>query len=421
MSKIPAILYFAIIVIISSSLFADIGHGIQKKGSLSHEEITLLKNKYAKNPVLSKAFAIIEGADRAVAHDVATLLATIKKNPKPTDEDLNKLYSIMEKDKQIISEAVNCFDSGTDKEKVYRPFVDLLHTLGSQGKIKGYSGRKGIENAISLLKKYRHKLINGEIPQQLEDAPSRVAIDLRIALFYLERFSSLEKKSLTTYKSFCPTSYFGKAQHLENALKETSFYENGKFYAPSNGYVKNADVCFDINLDQLGEKEPIGPRLQMVFTDCSGFMQHVARLFHPHNEFLGKKRQMSYELAAFYDAAANEKMGTKDKMYDIAGIARELSPHEKEQLKKYSVTIKNLKDVYEAVVNPLDNIQAGDIIIERGLGEGHVMIAVEQQPDDKSQMAVVELTSFGGSGYNWTREKLQSAYHRVLRIKNTAQ
>jgi hypothetical protein len=401
---------------------AYVGHGIQKKGSLKHEEITALKKKYANNPILKKAFDIMEGADLAVAHDVASFLAHIKKNPQPSRANLDELYRIMERDKEVITSAASCFEKGKDPEKVWRPFLDLLHILGSQGEVEKYKGQHGIAHAIDILKKHEKELIRGEIPQELKNAPSRVAIDLRIALFYLDRMAALEKRSFKTLNTFCPASYFGNAKQLEEALKETSFYENGVFYAPSNGYIKNADVCLVIRLDQLGEREPTDSQLKMVFADCSGFGQYVARAFHPQNERLQKERLMSYHMAPLYDALANEKMGTKDKMYSINGNTRELSINEKDLIKKYSVTIKNLKDVYEAIINPLENIKPGDLIIERGASEGHLMIAVEQDPNNKSKIAVVELTSFGGTGYNWTYEMLKSGSdkeisHRVLRIK----
>ena len=44
-----------------------VGHGIRKMGSLPHQEISLLKQKYAQDEILSKTFDIMEGADLAIA------------------------------------------------------------------------------------------------------------------------------------------------------------------------------------------------------------------------------------------------------------------------------------------------------------------------------------------------------------------
>lgn len=432
-----ALKIYSLLIVVLSDLYAfngiiQAGHGIRKEGSLPHEEITMLKTKYSENEILKRAFALMEGADLAVHHDVALFLKRIKENHR--NVDLNRLYEIMENDKKTITQAVECFDSGDDKEKTYRPLLDLLHTLGSQGNVKGYKGKKGIEYAIQMIKKYGTTLLEGQIPKELENISSNEAVNLRIALFYIDLFktksSSLEKRPISSLKTFCPVTYFGKEQYLKETLSKTSFYEGDMFYAPSNGYVKNADVCVGVTEDELSELSLQWTKTQsleskkysMVFADCSGFAQAVARQFHSSNAFLSNDRQMSYQLAPLYDYLANEKMNTKGKFYDIDGSTRELTEVEQGQIKKFSLTIRNLVSVYEAVIEPLKNIKPGDLIVERGEGEGHVMIVVEQSPLNSPSIAVVELTSFQGTGYNWTRVDLTSSIqgntmYRVLRIK----
>lgn len=407
-----------------------VGHGIRKKGSLSHPEISVLKQKYAQDEVLSKAFEIIEGADLAVAVDLKTLLDNIKNNPTPIDR--NQLYEIMKTDMETITNAALCLESDKNRgpEKVYRPFLDLLHALGNQGKVLGYTGRRGIEHAQELIRKHGDTLEKGLLPSELKAVTSKDSIHLRLALFYINllknKLAKGEKIALPELTTFCPFSYEARLKNLEDKLKNTSFYENGRFYAPSNGYVKNAEVCNLVRINNLADadlrwdnKEKIDP-LKMLFADCSGFAQEIAKQFHPSNIRLTSERVMSYHLAPLYDVLANQAMNTKNLYYNVDGTTRPLNHDELEQIKKYSKTVADLKGVYEAVINPLENIQAGDLIIERGPGEGHVLIAVEQSPHDKNLIKAIELTSFQGTGYNWTNQMLSSSgpeTYRVLRIK----
>ena len=55
-----------------------LGHGIEIPCSLVHEEIHLLKKKYETHKILKHAFAFMEGADVAIAHDI-NFLKDIKK------------------------------------------------------------------------------------------------------------------------------------------------------------------------------------------------------------------------------------------------------------------------------------------------------------------------------------------------------
>ncbi len=129
-------------------------------------------------------------------------------------------------------------------------------------------------------------------------------------------------------------------------------------------------------------------------------------------------------MAAVYDALANERKGTSDRLYDLNGSNRRvLNAYEAGKVTQYSQTIAQLKPVYEPVLNPLQNMRPGDILVERSVNgsEGHVMIIVDQSPDDPTRITVVELTGFGNArGYRWRDLKLSNntngCFHRVLKI-----
>jgi hypothetical protein len=412
-----------------------VGHGIRKRASLSHDEISVLRRKYADNNILSKAFRIIESADLAVVQDIVKILKEIKSNSTPINKD--ELYVLMAKDMNIITDAARCFEPGDEKETRYRPFLDLLHTLGNQGKVLGYVGQKGIFHAMNIIKKYGDILEKGELPEEYMMATSKDAIRLRIALFYINllknKKTNKNRINFPEYKTFCSVDYLERKKDLQNALKHTSFYEQDRFFAPSNGYIKNADLCVVFKIDDLDEvdlrwdviEENEDPR-KLIYADCSGFAQAVARQYHPSNEYLSNQRQMSYQLAPLYDALANKKMKTKGVFYDINGKPKELSQEEINGIKKFSKTIAHLESVYEPVIDPLRNIKPGDLLIERGTGEGHIMFVVEQSPKDKYKIKIIELTSFNGTGYNWSDIRLnqynqdnlkEQNKFRVLRIK----
>ncbi len=393
-----------------------VGHGIRKRGSLSHEEIHKLREKYKNNKILKYAFALIEGADMAVVHDLQVLLERIQANAKKVN--VPKLIKTMENDRTIIVNALTCFDSGNDKEPTFKPLLDLLELLAIDN--------QGIDKAIEMLEQYQDQLLEGKIPNELQDLSSLDAISLRIVLFYIEKAKNKtsDKISVKTFKSFCPVSYFGKEQYLEKSLMQTSFYENGEFLVPTNGYVKNAMVCHKVSLKDEMKDIDINWQSQpkkygnLIFSDCSGFAQALAQRFYPSNEFLNDKRQMSYQLAPLYDFLANKQMKTENKFYDVNGKSKKLSEHEITQIKKYSLTIKNLKSIYTAIINPLENLLPGDIIISRKVKqEGHVMIVVEPSIPVK----VIELTAFNANGYNWKNAQLlpninNDTKYRVLRI-----
>jgi hypothetical protein len=341
----------------------------------------------------------------------------------------------MRRDRDLITQAANAFDPGNASETRYLPFLDQLHALGNQGALLGHSyvGRKGIDGAIIYLRN-NPGLLRGVISDDLKNLSGKNAINLRIALFYValaKKTAAGENFGPANLTTFFNNDYFGNNARVKNLLSQTSFYQNGRFYAPDNGYIKNADSSNSVPADFQGLDLGIHSgrnlnNLKMVFTDCSGFAQYVVRQFHPANERL-KDRVMSYHLSAVYDALANEKKGTTNGLYDIYGkYNRALKAHEKNKITKFSKTISQLKSVYEPVLNPMQNVRPGDILVERSAsasGEGHVMIVVDKDTNNPSRVSIVELTGFGNSrGYKWRDLNLsndtEGRFHRVLRIKN---
>ena len=411
-----------------------VGHGIRTSGATSPQKIDRLIEKYKNHAVLSKAFAILEGADLARAHDQKVLLNTIRaysNNPI----NMDNLFELMRKDRNFITQAANAFNPGNAEEARYLPFLDQLHALGNQGALCGhsYTGRKGIDGAIIYIRD-NPELLRGVVSDELKNLSGKNAINLRIALFYIalaKKKAAGENFGPSQLTTFYKGDYFGSGQSVKNLLSQTSFYQNGSFYAPDNGYIKNADSSVNLPGDFQGlPLAAVNGRnlnnLKMVFTDCSGFAQYVVRQFHPTNERL-EDRVMSYHLSAVYDALANEKKGTTNVLYDLNGNnSRALKAHEKEKVTRFSRTIGQLKSVYEPVLNPMQNMQPGDILVERSAsasGEGHVMIVVDKDSNNPSRATIVELTGFGSNrGYTWRDLTLgnntEGRFHRVLRIKN---
>jgi hypothetical protein len=204
-------------------------------------------------------------------------------------------------------------------------------------------------------------------------------------------------------------------------------------YIPTNGYIERGGTnlkIYEHDLDGLpAQWEPLHrfDNHEMTFTDCSGFIQHIARSVHSDHPFfrLQDKRQMSYHLAPIFDTLANAQKRTSDRFYDITGIdCGPLTLKEKGEMTKYEKMTQSMMDVYEAVlnplgkINPLDDMQAGDIIIKRGKDEGHVTMVV--QKEDKNWIIVVELTT---GGYKWNKIRLEAYdeqsgnFYQILRIK----
>ena len=105
--------------------------------------------------------------------------------------------------------------------------------------------------------------------------------------------------------------------------------------------------------------------------------------------------------------------------------SRSLKAHEREKVTDYRETIGQLKSVYEPVLNPMQNIRLGDILVERSAKvneEGHVMIVVAQDFHSPSLLTIIELTCGSARGYTWRDLSLsnntEGRFHRVLRIKN---
>lgn len=388
----------------------------------SSQHIARLMEEHTDHHVLKHAFAIMAGADLAIAHDQKILLNTIQAYPNDTI-NMESLVGVMSRDRDLITQAACAFspEEGS-KGRHYLPFLDQLHTLGNQGALCGhrYKGRKGIDEAILYIRN-NPALLRGILSDNLQQLKGKNSINLRISLFYI----ALEKKKsvgeifeLTDLTTFYKGEYFGPNQCVKDLLSQTSFHQNGSFYTPSNGYVKNGDSSITVPNRNLNN-------LQMVFTDCSGFAQYVVRQFHPTNQRL-KTRIMSYHLAALYDFLANEEQGTTNILYDLNGNnSRSLKEHEIEKITGHSETIRQLKSVYEPVLNPLQNIKSGDLLVERSADfsrEGHVMIVVEQDLNNPSHVTIVELTSGSIRGYTWRDLNLsnntEDRFHRVLRIKN---
>lgn len=410
-----------------------IGHG-GCQSPLQPDAISQLVQKYKDNPILAEAFALMEGADLARLYDQKLLIEGIRSHPTRA---INKttLLTLMRKDCELITRAATSLQVGNDAETRYLPFVDQLHAYGSQGRICShtYVGRKGIDGAIDLINRHP-SLLNGEVCEQLLNLKGLDAIKLKIALFYIhlmKKKAAGETIDLTQFKTFYPGKYFGKNKEaILKFLNQTSFCQNGVFFAPENGYIKNGNFSLDIpgeifvDAPLKWEEGRYFNNHKMIFTDCSGFAQFVARQFHPDNNALQDKRQMSYQLAAVYDALANESKGTSNRLYNIAGSNfRPLTREEQERVSEYSPLTESLRSVYQPVLNPLVNIQPGDLIIERGSGEGHVMIVVEQDQRDPTRVIIVELSGFGDNrGYRWRSIKLKQGEnggtcHRLLRIK----
>jgi|GEM_PF-4608863 len=407
-----------------------LGHGISSSTPAFHEKIDRLRAEHRNNPVLCKAFRIIEGADLAMAHDQKILLNTIRAHPN-TPINKETLLNLMRRDRDSITRAANAFRNGNDPEDRYLPFLDQLHALGNQGSLLGhtYKGRKGIDGAIIFIRDHP-ELLDGILPQALKNLTGTDAIKLRIALFYVARAKAGERFGPGALTTFFKGNYFGTNPSVKDLLSQTSFFQNGHFYAPDNGYIKNADSANAIPNDFQGLD--LGPNQgadfhnrEMIFTDCSGFIQQVVRQCHPQNPRL-QKRVMSYHLAPLYDVLANEKKGTRNGLYGLHGRKiRDLNDSEKSKTQQFSNTIEQLRSVYEPVLNPIANIRPGDILVERNAngGEGHVMFVVEQDSTNPSRVTIVELTGFGKKrGYAWRSlelsDRANGTFHRVLRIKS---
>lgn len=411
-----------------------VGHGIWNFEAPPSQHIERLIKEYKDHNILGKAFSIIEGADLAVAYDQKVLLNAIRAYPNNTI-NMDKLFDLMRKDRDLITQAANAFNP--DEVSKALPFLDQLDTLGSQGTLcgesyKGYKGRKGIDEAINYIQN-NPELLTGVVSDKLGKLTGKNAINLRIALFYIaiaKKKAAGESFGPANLTTFYKGSYFDFGQNIKDLLSQTSFYQNGCFYTPHNGYVKNADLAINVPNDFEGLDLLVGHgrnlnNLQMVFTDCSGFLQQVVRQFHPTNECL-QHRVMSYHLSALYDALANEKKGTTNILYDLYGNnSRPLKEHEREKVTTHSEIIRQLKSVYEPVLNPMQNIRSGDILVERSADvnvEGHVMIVVAQDSHNPSRLTIIELTCGSMRGYTWSDLDLsnntEDRFHRVLRIKS---
>ena len=155
----------------------------------------------------------------------------------------------------------------------------MFSILINQHQSKIHKNKDGIENALNIIKNHGDMLMVGQLPSALKNATGDEALSLRTALFYIDTYKrkQMEKHiiNLSNLKSFYSIDYFGRNQKLENLLKQTSLYQKGKFYAPSNGYIKNAYRFFEIALGDITRP--------MIFSDCSGFIQSVARKLHKQN------------------------------------------------------------------------------------------------------------------------------------------
>jgi hypothetical protein len=400
---------------VTSGVNVKIGYGLRTPGALSLQRINEIKNKEQDNSVLQQAFKIVEGADRAIAHDFNLLLQEIRErhaegarlNPESFLDD-------MREERNIVKKAALALGVKGAYETTYLPFLDQLHALGSQGAILGhsYKGRCGIDKAIGLIKN-NWSLFRGEVPEHLQNVTGVDSIALRIALFYIAKAKGSDVR-LNDLKTFYRGQYFGDAEtkgKVKSLLQKTRFYEDGLFYAPDNGYIKNGDQSNMVN----GKKG-------MVFSDCSGFAQSIARFFHPNHTFLANNRVMSYQLAPLYDSLMNQRMGTKKGLYVNGKRKRDLTNAEQNAISQYSLTIQKLKDVYEPVYHR-QNIQPGDILVQRNYYgyEGHVMIVAGRQGNT---VEILELTGFGQNrGYKWRKENLSDDtygyFHRILRLKQS--
>ncbi len=165
-------------------------------------------------------------------------------------------------------------------ETSYLPFLDQLHALGNQGPLLGhtYKGRKGIDGAIVLIRNH-HELLRGEVAEELKRLSGTDTINLRIALFYIalaKKREAGETFGPAHLSTFFKGDYFGSNPTVKDLLSQTSFYQEGCFWTPDNGYVKNSDSRKNVpsdfqGLDLVVENGRSLDNPQMVFSDCSGF------------------------------------------------------------------------------------------------------------------------------------------------------
>lgn len=276
-------------------------------------------------------------------------------------------------------------------------------------------------------------LLQGRIPESLQNISGDELLVLKASLFYIavasykragQEFSILLKSLLSFYPGEIPQNRL-----LQSLLEKTNLLYEGRFYTPALSYVKNANLSLPMSLlrDNTSDDEdsPVVP--EMLFSDCSGFVAHIAKRLNPESQWLQKNRFMSWHLSDAYDHMMNRQYGTSNKFYDVAGCIRNLTEYEQKSLNK-SIEMLEICEFFRPVFNPLSNILPGDVIIVRNKNdkiEGHVVIVVEQNPYDLGEVIVIELTraDVGGTrhGYNWRKFSLSSPGHgkrcRVLRFK----
>ncbi|HUX79528.1 MAG TPA: hypothetical protein VMW10_07305 [Alphaproteobacteria bacterium] len=405
----------------------QVGHGArpirQEVNAVSDGEISRLMAAHRSKPMLDEAFKIIEGADIAQAQD-RKILATYIQTYQNSIPEAN-VIRLMEEDLRVLKEVQRIAKRGNSST----PFRDQL---------KEFINFQGMNHAKLLLQGHP-SLLRGEIPEELKGATGGRLLDLKTALFYVamaksqhtgENFGAI----IAQLSSFYPGKIPGN-QQIQTLLNRTHLIYGDCFFSPANAYVKNADTALSINgsfedLPLQIEGGRNSHNFQMVFADCSGFIANIVRKLHPENRWIQNNRFMSWHIAAAYDHLMNQRQGTMGRFFDIHGNSRPLKMNEAKHLRNESGTnrLNALSQLFEPVLNPAQNIKAGDVIVTRhptGAVEGHVMMVVDRNSLNPDEVIIVELTraDVGGTrhGYNWRRISLSNPGHgkvcRVLRIK----
>lgn len=412
---------------VNNPLLQDATHVILGFGAIN----TISKQKMAEyivsnqnSPVLIEAFKVIEGSDLANANDRAILTEFIVSHADIiTEEDV---INLIDHDIAIVTR-IKQVSSTVNTKTMFR---DQLKSLLQFGTLK----------AAKRLLHGNRNLLNGTAPRSLEKADGGELLILKTALFYIAlakakaehiEFGEVVKNLTSFYPGRIPAN-----QTIQRLIEETNLFYDGLFYSPANSYVKNADTVlkfkqFFSNLPVRGLTNTNFEDLYMHFGDCSGFVCHVLRKLRPDNIWVKNNRFMSWHLAVAYDSMMHEqRRDNKLYFYDVDGNRRLLTDDEKKHYRKWQNTplLNALKDTFEPVYMPKNNIKAGDIVVTRdpqGHIEGHVVIVVDY--DANTDIAtIIELTraEVGGTrhGYTWRKMSLThpgpgSKVSRVLRIK----
>jgi hypothetical protein len=396
MKKIIIILITSLLL--SSANNADLGSRI----SATNKTQKYIQ-KYAKNNIIQTAIQIIAGSDLADIKDLQLLEKFITQFSLVTSSDV---ISILKSDHDLLRKAfTNC-----------RPCAAPLRSQLKQ-MIKA-------ERAAIKLMQEHPELARGIISPDLSNAKSHKLVALRTTLFYSAALSNNSNFKLILpklkgfYRGELPDNKF-----IKGILTQTNLVYDNIFYTPTI-YVKNAD-----------QELPVDKNLNILFSDCSGFITHIAKKLYPEINLEDKPRLTTKHLAAFYDLLANLENYTTNTYYNPAGSQRDLTKPERASLGDLDLlsleTLNALQKIFVPVTS-LDNLQAGDVLIRRhpyGFhdkrapekikgAEGHALLVVDPLP--RNNPLCLELTSFHGVGYNWRRQRIKSGLHnqvwRILRF-----